>query len=146
MEKITKILIVADESEPSVKAVRYGYTLAAQLGAQVALLSVDNTTENPPDTLIRPDIEAAEEQLEHLDHFLAGMKNEYSNGVDTKIFVKEGDIKDTVLQVAKHWKAQLIVAGTHSRKGISRLLRGSISESILHDSEIPVYIVPANKK
>ncbi|WP_407478616.1 universal stress protein [Elizabethkingia meningoseptica] len=145
MDNIEKILIVADDSPISVKAVHYGYALARQLRAKVALLSVENTLENPPDTLVPYEVPYAESRFEHLENFLSAMERDYADGIETEKFVEEGNIKETVLRVADKWKAQVIVAGTHARKGLGRLILGSTSEDILHGSKIPMFIVPLDK-
>ncbi|MCT3639637.1 MULTISPECIES: universal stress protein [Weeksellaceae] len=145
MDNIEKILIVADDSPISVKAVHYGYALARQLRAKVALLSVENTLENPPDTLVPYEVPYAESRFEHLENFLSAMERDYADGIETEKFVEEGNIKETVLRVADKWKAQVIVAGTHARKGLGRLILGSTSEDILHGSKIPMFIVPMDK-
>jgi len=44
--------------------------------------------------------------------------------------------------MAEEWDAQLIVAGTHGRKGLNRLLMGSMAEGVLRGSKVPVFIVP----
>ncbi|MDE5492749.1 universal stress protein [Elizabethkingia meningoseptica] len=145
MDNIEKILIVADDSPISVKAVHYGYALARQLRAKVALLSVENTLENPPDTLVPYEVPYAESRFEHLENFLSAMERDYADGIETEKFVEEGNIKETVLRVADKWKAQVIVAGTHARKDLGRLILGSTSEDILHGSKIPMFIVPMDK-
>lgn len=146
MDLIKRILIVADDSPTSVKAVHYGYSLARQLNARVALLSVEDTLENPPDTLVSYEAPYAENRFQHLEHFLAAMQRDYADGIETETFVEEGDIKEVVLKTAEKWKAQVIVTGTHARKGLGRLFLGSVSESILHDSSVPMFIVPMDKE
>lgn len=138
-----RILIIADDSPASLKAARYGYDLALQLHAKVALLGVVDLAlaEGNADAGIFPE-QAALQLKTDMEEFLHGVKSDYSNGVETEIFAPEGEIKETVLQMANEWDAQLIVAGTHGRKGLNRLLVGSLAEGILRDSKIPMLIVP----
>jgi len=70
------------------------------------------------------------------------VKQDYANGIDTEIFAPAGEVKKTVLRMAEEWDAQLIVAGTHGRKGLNRLLMGSMAEGVLRGSKVPVFIVP----
>ena len=42
---------------------------------------------------------------------------------------------------AKKWKADLIVLGTHGRRGIRRLVMGSDAEEIVRTSPVPVLLV-----
>lgn len=141
--KIDKILIVADDSISSQKAIRYGFRMAGELGARVMLLSVIEPEEaaGNPDAGIFPD-DALLTASKHAELFLNAMKTEYGGSVDTEMATPVGEIQKMVVETAKKWGAGLIVAGTHGRTGISRLFLGSISESIIHHSPIPVCVVP----
>jgi len=141
-----RILVIANDSPSSLKAVKYGYTLAAELGAKVALLGVvdEALTEGNVDAGIFPD-EAARQLKEKLELFLHQLARDYANGVDTEMFTPEGEITQTILQTAREWDAHLIVVGTHGRTGLNRLLMGSVAEDILRHSTIPVFIVPIDK-
>ncbi|MFT4103868.1 MAG: universal stress protein [Burkholderiaceae bacterium] len=48
---------------------------------------------------------------------------------------------DQVIEDAKTWSAELIVIGTHGRRGMKRLMLGSDAEQILRLSTIPVLLV-----
>ena len=61
-----------------------------------------------------------------------------------KIFL--GDIEDEILDYAQEIKADLIVIGTHQHKGLLRLLSRETSVKILHESQIPILIVPTDLK
>ncbi|GAC1313648.1 MAG: universal stress protein [Mucilaginibacter sp.] len=141
--KYNRILIVTDDSPSSLKAARCGYDLAAQLNAKVALMGVvdEGLAQGNPDAGIFPE-QAAHDLKKYMEEFLHKVEQDYANGIDTEIFAPEGDVKETVLQMAREWDAQLIVAGTHGRKGLNRLLMGSMAEGILRDSKVPVFIVP----
>ncbi len=141
-----RILIVANDSPSSIKAAKYGYSFAAQLGAKVALLGVvdEALTEGNVDAGIFPD-EAARQLKEKLELFLHQLARDHANGVDTEIFTPEGEIIQTILQTASEWDAHLIVAGTHGRTGLNRLLMGSVVEDIIRHSTVPVFVVPVDK-
>lgn len=145
--KYERILIVVDDSPSSLKAVRYGYDLAAQLKAKVALIGVVDgaLAEGNVDAGIFPK-QAAHKLKVIVEEFLHQVKRDYANGINTEIFAPEGEVKETVLQMAREWDAQMIVAGTHGRKGLSRLFMGSMAEGILRNSKIPVFIVPIDKE
>ncbi|MBI4348631.1 MAG: universal stress protein [Elusimicrobia bacterium] len=57
--------------------------------------------------------------------------------------VFEGDPEIVLLRVAKAWKADLLVVGTHGRTGMPRLLLGSVTEALLRESPIPVLAIRA---
>jgi nucleotide-binding universal stress UspA family protein len=54
-----------------------------------------------------------------------------------------GRICDIVAQVSRTWPADLVVIGTHGRRGVGRLLLGSDAEQILRLSPCPVLLVRA---
>ncbi len=53
----------------------------------------------------------------------------------------EGYIKDRILEVARTWKSDLIVVGSHGRRGITKFLLGSVSEAIASHATCSVEIV-----
>ena len=46
-----------------------------------------------------------------------------------------------IVEDAKKWKADLIVLGTHGRRGIKRLVMGSDAEEIVRTSPVPILLV-----
>jgi nucleotide-binding universal stress UspA family protein len=115
-----RVLIVTDDSPSALKAAKCGYELAKQLGAKVALMGV-------------------------VDQALA------QGNVDAGLFPEKAaqDLKKAmqmVIQMCREWKADMIIAGTHGRKGLNRLLMGSMAEGILREAKVPVFIVPIAKR
>lgn len=51
-----------------------------------------------------------------------------------------GLIADTIVAEADKWKADLIVLGTHGRRGIRRLVMGSVSEGVIRRTTLPVLL------
>lgn len=144
--KVDKILIVADDSAPSMKAIQYGFDLAMKFGAKVKLLSVvePGHTLGNPDAGIFPD-DALIVLKEKTDDFLNRVKDNYGTGIDLEIMALIGDIQPTVIEIAVKWGADLIIAGTHGRTGLSKLFSGSVAESIIQHSPVPVCVVPMDK-
>ncbi|MFM9928386.1 universal stress protein [Variovorax sp. H27-G14] len=64
--------------------------------------------------------------------------------VDTVVYDSfSGVVHELVTQEAGKWSAELIVLGTHGRRGIGRLVLGSGAESILRYAPVPVLLVRA---
>jgi nucleotide-binding universal stress UspA family protein len=52
---------------------------------------------------------------------------------------------DAILKQAQDWPADLIVMGTHGRRGIRRLTMGSDAECVVRDAAVPVLLVRATE-
>jgi nucleotide-binding universal stress UspA family protein len=50
-------------------------------------------------------------------------------------------VADVIVGQAKKWRADLIVIGTHGRRGISRLVMGSDAEGVVRTTPVPVLLV-----
>jgi nucleotide-binding universal stress UspA family protein len=145
--KIEKILIVADDSPTSLKAVQYGFNLARDAGASVMLLNVieaESVAGNPDAGIFHDDALMATKT--RADDFLKRMKSAYGQSVETEICTTVGEVMPTIIKTIADWNASLVVAGTHGRTGLSKLFSGSIAESIIHHSPIPVCVVPLGNK
>jgi len=55
--------------------------------------------------------------------------------------VEEGDARSEILEAGKEWRADLIVLGSHGRKGLEHLLMGSVSEAVARHADCSVEIV-----
>jgi len=53
----------------------------------------------------------------------------------------DGRLCDLVVRAALAWSAELIVIGTHGRRGVGRMLLGSDAEQILRIAPVPVLLV-----
>jgi nucleotide-binding universal stress UspA family protein len=64
-----------------------------------------------------------------------------STGVNVTTAIVQGDPKSIIIDDAKAWGADLIVLGSHGRKGLERFLLGSVSEAVLRHAHCSVEIV-----
>src|ERR1700685_3832926 len=56
-----------------------------------------------------------------------------------------GPASDMIIAQAKEWPADLIVMGTHGRRGLRRLAMGSDAEGVVSKSPVPVLLVHSSK-
>jgi nucleotide-binding universal stress UspA family protein len=50
-------------------------------------------------------------------------------------------VADLIIKQAKRWRADVIVLGTHGRRGVSRLVMGSDAELVVRETSVPVLLV-----
>ncbi|MDB5226711.1 MAG: hypothetical protein JWN78_904 [Bacteroidota bacterium] len=151
-----KILIALDYNPSAQKIAETGLKLAKAMKAEAVLLHVivdatyyssmyspimGYTGLNPSDIMQVTDnskITAAAQSF--LDKTKQHLKEET---IDT--IVKEGDFASSILETAKEVHADIIVMGSHSRRGLEKILIGSVAEKVLKDSDIPLFIIPTRE-
>lgn len=143
--KIQKLLVPVDFSECSEHALDYAVELADRLGASVHVLSVIGIPSyGVPElgvgiTATMMDNMIADNQAA-LDALARPRKLDSKN-----IIIRAGDARDVILQTAEELGADLIVMGTHGRRGISRALLGSVAEMVVRTAPVPVLTVRGRK-
>lgn len=137
-----KILIAIDNGPSSEMVATKGFQLGQQLNAEIALVSIVDTTELMTDGGVTP--------REMADIIKKDFKKNQQMLIDKVFkeykvctFVEEGKPFEGILKVAEEWEADLIVLGTHGRTGLSHLLMGSVAEKVIRHSEKPILIIPA---
>lgn len=140
MPSIQTILHPTDFSENSRHAFETACSLVKDHSTRLIVLHVA-----PPFTGPVP-IEPAPNPLVSAEsqEFLRG-KYSWPQPPDPKIVVDhrvtEGEAAREILQLAKTFKCDLIVMGTHGRTGLSRLLTGSVAEEVMRNAACPVLAV-----
>jgi len=59
--------------------------------------------------------------------------------------IKEGDTGDAILEAANDSNADIIVMGTHGRRGLDKILMGSVAEKVMRHSKVPLFIIPSKE-
>ena len=150
-----RILVPVDGSKTSMKGLQEAIRLAKACKARLRLVHVVDEsmafrdsafsfgTENILDILKK----GGEQSLKTAAAFVAkqGLKAE---AVLIESF--KGRVADGIVGDAKKWRADLLVLGTHGRRGVSHLLLGSDAELVVRLSAAPVLLVrgaaPAKRK
>ena len=134
------ILVPTDFSEPAQKALDYSVELAEKLGAKVKVI---HAFELPlvgfPDGTMTITAEMATRITVAAQRALDDIVAKYEGrDVELETSLVQGDPREAVAESAKKLGADLIVMGTHGRRGIARALIGSVAESVVRTSSIPV--------
>ncbi|WP_019217844.1 universal stress protein [Legionella tunisiensis] len=53
----------------------------------------------------------------------------------------QGRVGEVIVEKAKGWPADLLVIGTHGRRGLSHLFLGSVAEQIIRTATMPVLLI-----
>jgi nucleotide-binding universal stress UspA family protein len=143
MALFKKILVPVDGSSTSNKALEWALKMAKEAGAQVRLLhSIDELSYLSGYEYSGEMIKMARDQAERT--LIEGQQAAKAAGVacDTRLIDSAGQrLGDTVADAARDWSADLVVVGTHGRRGVGRVLLGSGAEQVIRCASVPVLIV-----
>jgi nucleotide-binding universal stress UspA family protein len=144
MTKFQRILCPVDFSDFSLNAYAYARSLAQHYKAHLSLLNVVQplTVTYPYYYMPAQMTRLSSELVDKARRQLRELAEKYaSDAVQPETVVEEGFIADVILGFAENQKADLIVMGTHGRRGLDRLVIGSVTERVLRKSPQPVLAV-----
>jgi nucleotide-binding universal stress UspA family protein len=138
--QFNRILIATDFSDASRNALRYAAAIAGFNGAKLYIVHVVSSF----GYTIVPDAEAQATKLAARD--LEGLVNNLNDAlaVEVALIVRQGDIAAALNEAIREEKIDLIVLGTHGRTGLSKLMLGSVAESVFREMSCPVLTVGPN--
>ena len=147
MLALDRILVPVDFSEPSAAALRRALDLTERTGAEVHVLHVVPAPETDLDVsfddLPEPDRAYYREVWKRAEGDLDAFLQRVPTGRATiKRVLTAGLASRTVLDYAGHEDIDLVVMGTHGRRGLKRFMLGSVTEEVLQRSDLPVLVVP----
>ena len=141
-----KIIVATDGSEVAVRAVEHAVALAKGLGAELAAVTVTEPYENVAFTenmtVINPS-DYNQSCKEHAAKILSKVVESASaNGVSPTTFHRDNHWPyDGIIKAAEEFGADLIVMGSHGRRGLEGLLLGSQATKLLTHTNIPTLVV-----
>jgi nucleotide-binding universal stress UspA family protein len=142
-----KILIAVDDSIYSMKAARVGFAIAHRLKAVIGLIFVINKSNEVFNTDLGITPEQSKSVLLKEAEIAIEQYIKMYDGIDEVFrFMPEGFPEKEILNIAKEWRADMIVMGTHGRAGLSRMISGSLTDYIVRHAEIPVLVTPPGLK
>jgi len=140
-----KILVPIDGSDTAALGLNEAIRLAKNQGARIRLVHIVNEL-----IVVLP--EAYIDIGRVVDSLRSSGQTILANGeavvrgagveVDTRLVEAMGNAAgDQIIQLAKEWGAELIVCGTHGRRGIRRIVLGSDAEHIVRHTPVPILLV-----
>lgn len=148
------VLIALDYNPSAQKVAEIGHKLAKAMKARTILLHVISDATYYSSLNYSPimgfggfssvdtvQTDAAEDLKKVAQNYLDKSKQHLG---DEKIqtVLKNGVFGETILNTAAELNVDIIVMGTHSRRGLEKIIMGSVAENVLHHSLIPVFIIP----
>lgn len=143
MKEIKKILCAVDLSEHSKSVAEYALMIAKSMNASIVVVYTAPSLSQyvgfhvPPNTIenfVGEIVTGAEKSMENF------VKDNF-NGVQANGHVLIGYAAEEILNKANEENVDLIVMGTHGRKGIDRILFGSVAEKVVKNAGMPVLTI-----
>ncbi len=145
-----RILVAVDGSQPSARAYREAFRLAADQHAALKVAHVMDLG-----IAMAPWADMAFVNYETLEAALresgarileAALAEARTAGVEAESVMLETDVNDPageILAEADRWGAGLVVMGTHGRHGLAHLILGSVAEGVVRRATVPVLLLRA---
>lgn len=135
------ILVPVDFEKTSAHVLSVAKRFASMLGAEMVLVHVSQ-----PPIVAYPEVPPT--VVEHLNNelFAAARKSLENLSVKeggVRTMLKEGDPGVEILNLAASLNPEMIVMGTHGRRGFRRIFMGSVAEYVVRHSTVPVLTVRA---
>jgi nucleotide-binding universal stress UspA family protein len=120
-----KIAVAVDETDSAARAVREAVAVASETEAAVLFLHVGG--------------DAAGEKA--LGWAAAHAQRAGVTARTWRVALDGRAIGATIVREADRWGADLLVVGRHNRRGLNRLLLGSVAEAVVRAAQVPVLLV-----
>ena len=127
LDSARRVLLATDGSETALRAAEALVRRPWPEGSEFRIVTVEEPWSIRP-TSVTGNIESVEQVLA-------------SAGLKATAAVLSGNPKEVILEEAKKWNADLIVVGSHGRRGFKRFLLGSVSEAVAMNAHCSVVVV-----
>lgn len=142
-----RILVPIDGSETAERGLDEAISLATELKATLCMLNVTGDFALMVEMAGNIDFEQYRAGLNQYgkDLLEKASASAASRGVKTETLTRDlrggGRVAETIVKAAQDARCELIVIGTHGRRGFRRALLGSDAEDVLRTSPVPVLVV-----
>ena len=137
--KPTRILVPTDFSDASDRALSFAKAIAGQFDAEIHLLHVRVVLDDPNvDSEILDEVERILTATESVTR--QALEREGTDGRPRiHTHMKRGVIPaEVIIDAIEEFACDLVIMGTHGRRGFKRLLTGSVAREVVHKSPVPV--------
>jgi len=144
MIEFKRILYPVDLSESSAKMVPYVQSMAKKFESKIYILFAARVFDYftsmyvPHPSISRFEKEVIEGAEKRLYEFVDEHFSEFAN---TKTVVVAGDASEEIINYIEDQRIDLVIMGTHGRKGMDKIIFGSVAERVLKTSPVPVMVV-----
>ena len=142
--KMNKVLIALNFDPTAQRIAEVGSTLAHRLGAELVLLHVveDLATYSLNYQIMGPfQLDYALELKQASQNFIEKVKLHLGDATLVSV-IKEGDFAKCILETATELDVDIIVMGSHSSKWLGSSMLGSVSDEVLQNTDISLFIIP----
>jgi len=146
----SKILVAVDGSDTSLHALKHAIELAMNLSATLRIVHVVDMNWPPLAPEFAIDIEAISAVRRSAGQKILADARETAQkaGIDAEALLVETEtptqhVAEAIVKEATRWPADLVLLGTHGRRGFQRMLLGSVAEGMARRSPVPVLLVPS---
>jgi len=144
-----RVLVAVDDSDPSDAAAAFAVDVARTSASQLiffAAIATGDLLEQA--AALHYDRMSMLEELHASAHALLAVHTARAraHGVRCESVVVEDDPTTAIVHAARIHDASLLVVGTHGRRGLQRLFIGSVAESVVRQSPVPVVVVRASHR
>jgi len=137
--KAHKILVPLDGSELAEAAIADALDVANRDSASLMLVRATEARVLPGVDPISAQIEVVNDAERYLASVKAGLEKRDFCNVETHVWY--GPAAPAIIEAARVYKVDLIVMSTHGRTGFGRLVFGSVAESVLRGTTVPILLL-----
>jgi nucleotide-binding universal stress UspA family protein len=139
---INRIIVPTDGSEPSMRAVDYAVRLAKHFQSEIIAIYVidrlilEEVSKVHERRILEEEIRSKAQRC--LNYIVSSAEKE---GLKATSVLVEGQPHDQIIRHAESLKADMIVMGSRGRRGMERILIGSVAERVIEYSPCPVLVL-----
>jgi nucleotide-binding universal stress UspA family protein len=143
MLELRQILVPVDFTETSDRALDYAVELARKFEASITVL---HSYQIPVYAFPEGAYITTADVAAQISNAAQAKLNEITesrkvSGVPMVNILRDGVAWEEINTVAQDIKAELIIIGTHGRRGLARALLGSVAENVIRTAKIPVLVI-----